>query len=432
MDYGTDASTSYLSDMITALRTYFKYKNTISQVYYKDYASEAAFMQVLKNEIQHYRPSVIAIYTSTEDHSGHFAVIDGYQENPTPMIHFNLGWAGSYDAWHYGTGVSTDDGIYNYGPYECALIGIEPPDNPVPVISSISPASYANAGQTEIVITVHGSNFATNAKVRWNGIDVFTRYMGSTSPPTLEAHIYGSDTDIITTAVVPVTVFNPRPAGGISASSVNFTINNPVPAISDLSPSSTHTGGSNFNLIVYGSNFVSGSQVQWNGENRTTTFVSKTQLTTVILASDRKTATTANVTVVNPAPGGGTSPAFAFSISTAPSGGDSGGGGCFIATAAFGSPLMKQVEILRQFRDKYLLTNVWGKKFVSWYYSNGPVAANYIKDKPLAKVAVQAALYPFIGFSFLLIYGYMPFVIIGFLLSMLIYLRLRPKKFDAM
>jgi hypothetical protein len=55
------------------------------------------------------------------------------------------------------------------------------------------------------------------------------------------------------------------------------------------------------------------------------------------------------------------------------------------------------VEILRQFRDKYLLTNTLGQKFVAWYY--GPIA-NWIKDNPLAKVAVQAALYPLIVFSF--------------------------------
>ena len=104
---------------------------------------------------------------------------------------------------------------------------------------------------------------------------------------------------------------------------------------------------------------------------------------------------------------------------------------CFIATEAFGSPLAGQVEILRQFRDRYLLTTTLGQKFVAWYYRNGPIAANFIKDKPLARAAVRVALYPLIGFSFLLISGYLPFVIVGLLLSMLIFLRLRPKKLSA-
>jgi hypothetical protein len=116
---------------------------------------------------------------------------------------------------------------------------------------------------------------------------------------------------------------------------------------------------------------------------------------------------------------------------SAPASGGGGGGGCFIATAAFGSPLAGQVEILRRFRDRYLLTNALGRKFVAWYYRNGPVAASYIKDKPLAKAAVRVTLYPLIGFSFLLISGYLPFVIVGLLLSALLFLRFRPKKLST-
>ncbi|MDP2854707.1 MAG: C1 family peptidase [Smithellaceae bacterium] len=103
-------------------------------------------------------------------------------------------------------------------------------------------------------------------------------------------------------------------------------------------------------------------------------------------------------------------------------------GGCFIATAAFGSPMAGQVEILRQFRDRYLLTNNLGQKFVVWYYRNGPTAANWINDKPLTKAAIRAALYPLIGFSFLLIFGYLPFVIVGLLLTAFLFFRFRPKK----
>ena len=135
------------------------------------------------------------------------------------------------------------------------------------------------------------------------------------------------------------------------------------------------------------------------------------------------TATDATLTI------GGVSDTYTVTTGSESTGG--GGGGCFIATAAFGSPLAGQVEILRQFRDKYLLTNAPGQKFVAWYYRNGPVAASWIKDKPLAKIVVQMALYPLIGFSFLLIYGYLPFVIIGFLLSVLFYLRVRPKTLNA-
>jgi hypothetical protein len=109
----------------------------------------------------------------------------------------------------------------------------------------------------------------------------------------------------------------------------------------------------------------------------------------------------------------------------------SGNDHCFIATAAFGSPLAKQVQILRNFRDRYLLTNALGQKFVSWYYQNGPVAAAWIKDKPLVKAAVQAALYPLIGFSFLLLSGYMPVAALGILLSVLCFIRFRPQELST-
>jgi hypothetical protein len=75
-------------------------------------------------------------------------------------------------------------------------------------------------------------------------------------------------------------------------------------------------GGPAFTLTVYGAGFISSSVVRWNGADRTTTFVSGTQLTAAITAADIAAAGTANVTVFNPAPGGGTSNAMPFSIGT--------------------------------------------------------------------------------------------------------------------
>jgi hypothetical protein len=90
--------------------------------------------------------------------------------------------------------------------------------------------------------------------------------------------------------------------------------NNPVPAVTSIAPSSTTAGGPQMTLTVNGSNFLAGSTVQWNGSNRATTFVSATQLTAVIPATDTSSATTAQVTVFNPAPGGGSSNAQTFTV----------------------------------------------------------------------------------------------------------------------
>ena len=93
---------------------------------------------------------------------------------------------------------------------------------------------------------------------------------------------------------------------------------NPAPALASLAPASTAAGSVAFTLGVNGSNFVAGSTVRWNGADRPTTFVSATRLTAAIPAADAATAGTAQVTVFNAAPGGGTSAAQTFTISPAP------------------------------------------------------------------------------------------------------------------
>ena len=89
---------------------------------------------------------------------------------------------------------------------------------------------------------------------------------------------------------------------------------NPVPVLSAVSPTTASVGGAAFTLTVTGSGFVTESAVQWNGAARTTTYVSSTQLTAAIPASDLATAGTVQVTVVNPPKGGGTSTAAGFLV----------------------------------------------------------------------------------------------------------------------
>jgi hypothetical protein len=79
-----------------------------------------------------------------------------------------------------------------------------------------------------------------------------------------------------------------------------------------LSPAAVVPGGAAFTLTVTGTGFGSGSKVMWNGSARTTSFVSESQLKASVLTSDIANASTASVSVVNPAPGGGTSNAVFF------------------------------------------------------------------------------------------------------------------------
>jgi uncharacterized repeat protein (TIGR01451 family) len=194
------------------------------------------------------------------------------------------------------------------------------------------------------------------------------------------------------------------------------TVENPVPAISSLSPSSAFVGGGNFTLTVNGSNFVSNSQVQWNGAPRTTTFASFTQLRAAILSADIATAGTAGVTVTNTTPGGGTSNTATFTISTPPppASGGGGGGGCFIATAAFGSPLEQHVQILRDFRDRILFNSAAGKAFVQFYYRISPVIADKIAQNEGLRFITRVMLLPVIGVAYLIVH-------LGMLMTMLLF-----------
>jgi hypothetical protein len=100
-----------------------------------------------------------------------------------------------------------------------------------------------------------------------------------------------------------------------AALSATAAAQNPVPLTNQpLVPDATAPGGPAFTLTVNGAGFVAGSVVNWNGSPRATTFVSNSQLTATILASDIATGSTAAVTVVNPSPGGGVSNTQFFSI----------------------------------------------------------------------------------------------------------------------
>jgi hypothetical protein len=208
--------------------------------------------------------------------------------------------------------------------------------NPTPTTTGLSPTN-ATQGESGLTLTVSGTNFVNNAVVRWNGADRATTFVSSS---LLEAAV--SAADLATSGTRSITVFNPAPGGGVS-NAQTFTIDptstpNPVPTVSTLAPNTASQGGAGFTLTVNGTNFASSALVRWNGSNRATTFVSPTQLTATIPASDIATAGNVTVTVFNPSPGGGTSNNSTFSItvpnnptpvatSLSPSSGTAGGAG---------------------------------------------------------------------------------------------------------
>lgn len=82
-------------------------------------------------------------------------------------------------------------------------------------------------------------------------------------------------------------------------------------------------------------------------------------------------------------------------------GGGGGGGGCFIATAAYGSYMEPHVMVLRDFRDRFLLTNSVGKAFIDLYYTYSPPVAAFIANHDNLRAVVRWSLLPVVGVSWM-------------------------------
>lgn len=74
----------------------------------------------------------------------------------------------------------------------------------------------------------------------------------------------------------------------------------------------------------------------------------------------------------------------------------SSGGGCFIATAAWGSDLHPKVALLRTFRDRHLLTNGPGRLFVKTYYAISPPIADIIAHQEHLRALTRWLLTPLV------------------------------------
>lgn len=84
--------------------------------------------------------------------------------------------------------------------------------------------------------------------------------------------------------------------------------------------------------------------------------------------------------------------------------GGPGSGSCFIATAAFGSYMEPHVLILRELRDRCLLTNEVGRAFVDFYYKHSPPLAGIIAESELLKSLTRVLLMPVVGISYIAFY----------------------------
>lgn len=181
---------------------------------------------------------------------------------------------------------------------------------PTPVVTSISPASVL-AGSSAFTLTVNGSGFIASSVIQVGGTAESTAYVSASQ---LTAAVSASQ--IVNGAELVILVLN----GTISSSgaAVNLEVDNPVPAISSLSPASEIAGVSSpAPVVVTGTGFDASTVIDVNGTARATSFTSSTQVSVTLTAADVASAGNLSLTAVNPTPGGGTSTAAALAIAAA-------------------------------------------------------------------------------------------------------------------
>ena len=187
--------------------------------------------------------------------------------------------------------------------------GQTPPSNPTPVISSITPAAII-AGSAATNVTINGTGFVAASVAEFNGVALQTTFSSATQ---LAAALPAGD--LSSGAIATITVSNPAPGGGVS-SGAKFTVNNPSPVVSSISPASVVAGAQQQTLDILGTGFLATSAVQWNGSALQTNVVSGTEVKAVVPVQNLAAGQVAQISIGNPAPGGGISANTAFDINS--------------------------------------------------------------------------------------------------------------------
>ena len=302
--------------------------------------------------------------------------------------------------------------------------------SPQPQITSLFPSS-ATAGTTSQALTVRGKNFQSSSTVKFNGVS----HAISTPSDAGQVTITLGASDLAKPGTVPVVVVNP----GVNNSSTafNFTIldaNSTQPAVTSIWTSQrTYVTGDPFAMTytsvagtIAGTYDLMVSIVSVASGNTYYYYDDPTDYNSRWLHSTVRPAW-----VGTPQTGQSTIPAGGGSIfqvtDDIPSGDyhikvyfsksgtnqvlnviaetdfslqtSTAAGGCFIATAAFGSAMARQVQCLRVFRDRTLLSAWAGRAFVRWYYQWSPRAAGWLRVHSMARKLTRAVLWVPVAFA---------------------------------
>jgi hypothetical protein len=309
-----------------------------------------------------------------------------------------------------------------------------------------------------MALTIRGSNFMANSTVTFGG----SPYPIATPSDAGLLTINVNAKDLAKAGTLPVVVTNPGPGGGPSQCATNsncsFTVLDPTPkqpAVIGVSTTQRiYVAGDPFQLS-YGVLADPSSSTPYD---LVITVLSLSSGTTYYYYDDKSDATsewlhTKKEAYQSDAPKSGSSfpvPAdpSAFQITdSVPSGDyhvkvyfsqvgaftpigtyaetdfslatDTATGGCFVATAAFGSPMARQVQWLRAFRDRILLPGRAGRALVNWYYAWSPRAAAWLQVHSIARKLTRAILWIPVAFAWSSLRTNVVYASLGFVVLLL-------------
>jgi pimeloyl-ACP methyl ester carboxylesterase len=301
-----------------------------------------------------------------------------------------------------------------------------PGSNLQPQITSLNPAA-AVAGRGEITLIILGNNFLPNSTVTFNGV---TRAAtGNPDARQLAAPLTGAE--VAKAGSYSVVVTNGTGSG--VSNSFTFTVldpKTPQPAVTSIltgqrlyatadwfsATYSAFTGiasGTYDTMVVFVPQATGNTYYYYDDPSDSNEWLHSTPRALRTGTAATGVFNTPSFQVTDDVPSGdyhirayfsqpganqpvGTVAETDFSVAT-----NTSAGGCFIATAAFGSPLAAEVQHLRDFRDRVLLRMTAGRAFVKWYYSWSPRGAEWLRARPFARKMTRTALWIPVAFAWL-------------------------------
>lgn len=188
---------------------------------------------------------------------------------------------------------------------------VAPPDSsfvaPAPGLSAMAPMK-AIAGGLGLSLVLAGNHFVSWSVVRADGADLPTTYVSET-----EIHALLPAVRIENAGVLQIDVFTTTPGGGKSTT-LGFLVENPLPLLTAISPSSVEVNSADLPITVTGGSFAKTAKVSFDGVDLALTNVSVTSITATIPSTLLHASGSHAIIVSNPAPAGGKSSPIAFTV----------------------------------------------------------------------------------------------------------------------